>query len=811
MSFAGTSLVMVKAQALKPESYIALPGSAPEPLPSVSASPNSVLQQAFNNSGKLANLPPRHDTFSATFLVLAAPLMIYGDPTTGIEGTTDEPLTITNVGSVSPGTALMFFLPAINGFTDGLFCQMLLGGMPTSIAIPAGPVNVNVFITSDMQPLNNNQQLVQQRRKHTTITPAQATSIIQSDSAAASGTGVRRQRYIYWRATPTENQNASMCLDEDPPELEAVSAYGGEDKVQARERELNREGDRKAASRYHPIGMSRALDLPGFLTAEWAGTHPIIRVTFSRDRRLTADKPIYSPMPELDILHGFEYTASQLKESWQKLHGGQPLTAYLQIFPRVFAVGTKKKSYTTCTVDTGELCDYQESLEPVPEDYSPDKADLSKAKGKPFARYLKPLTSGELFVRARGKEIVFAAGYHLVRAHFGLEGTIVVVKTEDYHVMVSNDCPGNNSNSAKASRMRSFVVPPHLTIQGARGLQHGERQQTMAIFAAIVGQEHTILLVDHNRLLRMHIMSRAQHWKADDLVPKAQHWLKLWSENHGPDWIYEKTRAELVLDDWRQQVLTQAASLDLAQEPSLLDIMCSSQDVFNGYGQHTAHDVLHMLRLFPTTSPTYVCSDEAVFDRFKAGLSSYGQQYTSATYRERCLCLPNSSSPLAFNYTSNDNYLNQYVKVYRKSTVRMPRDEYNLFASEGLFNREHVIAPNNSLGMPYEVQVRELIQTSWKEVPVYQFTQGGKNPIYSVIVAKRPASWRYGGDQVVEVTTTLGPASFHMFKENQYGWEDKGKAGRKPVENVVDLRELLHALIICDTALLAAAQPMLVR
>ncbi|OSC97968.1 hypothetical protein PYCCODRAFT_1376170 [Trametes coccinea BRFM310] len=492
-------------------------------------------------------------------------------------------------------------------------------------------------------------------------------------------------------------------------------------------------------------------------------------------------------MPELDILHGFEYATLQLKERWHKLYG-QPLTAYLQIFPRVFAIGTKKKPYTTCTVDTGELCDYQESLEPVPDGYTPDKFDLSKAQGKPFARYLKPLTAGELFVKARGKEIVFAAGYHLIRAHFGLEGTIVIVKTDDYKSMVANDCRGNNPDAAKASRMRSFIVPAHLTDAGARGSQHGERQQRMAIFAALVGLEHTILLVDHNRLLRIHVMSRAKHWTCKDLNPEAQKiWPALWSENHGPDWIYETEAAELALDHWRQCVLDQAALLppsQVAMEPSLLDVMCGSQDIFNGYGQHTAHDVLHTLRLFPTTSPTYVCSNDTVFKRFKDGLSVYAKQFVSDTYRERCLCKPNRLSPLSFNYTSNDNYLHQYLKVYRKSTTWMSRDEYNAFACEGLFNREHVI------GEPYEVQPHELINASQKEVPVYQFTQAGKNPVYSVIIAQRPASWRYGVDQVDEIapdardagfSTTLGPASFHMFKENQYGWEQKGKPGRKPL------------------------------
>ncbi|KXN81641.1 hypothetical protein AN958_04102 [Leucoagaricus sp. SymC.cos] len=75
-------------------------------------------------------------------------------------------LTITNTGSVGPGTLLTFNSPALNGTVskDGMFCQMMLGGAPTSIPLPLsqcvvpdginGPVGI--WITSDGQPLINN-------------------------------------------------------------------------------------------------------------------------------------------------------------------------------------------------------------------------------------------------------------------------------------------------------------------------------------------------------------------------------------------------------------------------------------------------------------------------------------------------------------------------------------------------------------------------------------------------------------------------------------------------------------------------------
>ncbi|KAK0231347.1 ferritin-like domain-containing protein [Armillaria fumosa] len=80
-------------------------------------------------------------------------------------GVTANPtLTVTNTGAVGPGTLLTFQSSAMNGSSDNLFCQMLVGGAPFSISLPLsacvvpqgidGPVAL--FITSDSQPLLNN-------------------------------------------------------------------------------------------------------------------------------------------------------------------------------------------------------------------------------------------------------------------------------------------------------------------------------------------------------------------------------------------------------------------------------------------------------------------------------------------------------------------------------------------------------------------------------------------------------------------------------------------------------------------------------
>jgi hypothetical protein len=76
----------------------------------------------------------------------------------------NTPLSITNTGSVGPGTALTFSSSALPSDTSKLFCQMMVGGNPFSIALPFSncvvPSGINgpvaIFITSDGQPLVNN-------------------------------------------------------------------------------------------------------------------------------------------------------------------------------------------------------------------------------------------------------------------------------------------------------------------------------------------------------------------------------------------------------------------------------------------------------------------------------------------------------------------------------------------------------------------------------------------------------------------------------------------------------------------------------
>lgn len=86
--------------------------------------------------------------------------------------------------------------------------------------------------------------------------------------------------------------------------------------------------------------------------------------------------------------------------------------ARLEIFPRTFALAAKEDQPSkSCTVATSPPFNYVEHQEAVPPGYMPNMFDIQRCKASPLvARYLKPLHSGELLVKSRGKELIYAAG-----------------------------------------------------------------------------------------------------------------------------------------------------------------------------------------------------------------------------------------------------------------------------------------------------------------------------------------------------------------------------------------------------------------
>jgi hypothetical protein len=183
-------------------------------------------QTLLNLLGGGALVPSPFDIALTPQEVLSiATQFITGDCDTGITPT--NTLTITNT-QVEEGTLLTFTADGMSTDTDGLFCNMIVGGAPFAINLPLDqctvPPGINgpvaVWVTSDSNPLINNvidrdttkqvagpafievdsqpdllSQLVRSTgtaattETTTTITPAEANSIIQNASGTATASG----------------------------------------------------------------------------------------------------------------------------------------------------------------------------------------------------------------------------------------------------------------------------------------------------------------------------------------------------------------------------------------------------------------------------------------------------------------------------------------------------------------------------------------------------------------------------------------------------------------------------------------------
>ncbi|EMD35792.1 hypothetical protein CERSUDRAFT_31134, partial [Gelatoporia subvermispora B] len=325
----------------------------------------------------------------------------------------------------------------------------------------------------------------------------------------------------------------------------------------------------------------------------------------------------------------------------------------LTVYPRVFALGSSASPHVSCTADSTR---YDPELEPIPEGWSSHVHDWRRSGNEAWEYLLRPHQSGEILVKARGRELFIAGGY--VRA------TCCIAVWEESEPFISEDCPGSNESKIKKrdedEDIRSFVVPQQY--QTSRSSDTENRQ--INIFAAMDCADRVFLVVDYDRSLRMHVTSLSRHWTQEDLEPGSD----------GPDWIYETSDASKSLDDWREKILSS-----------------DSKDVFSGFGEHLANDLLHLTAIWPGTPSSVICADDTLYKEFKEHIASFMQEWHSPTFRKRVSSAANFSNPLAFNYCADANYVSQCMHVYQKQRVRVSQALYNRMLQLGLLETYHAI------------------------------------------------------------------------------------------------------------------------
>jgi len=169
-----------------------------------------------------------------------------------------------------------------------------------------------------------------------------------------------------------------------------------------------------------------------------------------------------------------------------------------------------------------------------------------------------------------------------------------------------------------------------------------------------------------------------------------QIWPSLWvCFGDGPDWNHERNACLAGLLQWRTET---KLCTNAAASAAICKVLCDNNRVFNGFGRHLANDFLHSIGIFPGTPAIVICEDDVLFDRFFTAIQTYMDQWKSPKYLARTANDVNSLNPLAYNTTSNTNYISLYVHVYRKSLcAKVDSSLYNLLATNGFLDEEHTI------------------------------------------------------------------------------------------------------------------------
>jgi hypothetical protein len=100
----------------------------------------------------------------------------------------------------------------------------------------------------------------------------------------------------------------------------------------------------------------------------------------------------------------------------------------------------------------------------------------------------------------------------------------------------------------------------------------------------------------------------------------------LWSKTHGPDFLRQPDEHQQVLKAWRKKMADipnrTPEYLKRRRRPIALAIYENSM-VFNGFGAHTANDLVARMGIHPCTPVYDVCTRPDMFKRLTTGSFSF--------------------------------------------------------------------------------------------------------------------------------------------------------------------------------------------
>lgn len=169
-------------------------------------------------------------------------------------------------------------------------------------------------------------------------------------------------------------------------------------------------------------------------------------------------------------------------------------------------------------------------------------------------------------------------------------------------------------------------------------------------------------------------------------------------ESYGPDWIQERPLAIAALLEWRKSIFTTTSfkngnvKAHAEASQTIVEVLCSNNLVFNGFGQHTANDLCHLLCLHPFMPAILLCKDDTLFSRLQEVITFYVDTFWNSKEYFHYVCGNiNSDHPFEFHYNSNKAFLTSYLLTYRKSQIAIRTPHWNFFVKSGLHDPKHII------------------------------------------------------------------------------------------------------------------------
>lgn len=151
----------------------------------------------------------------------------------------------------------------------------------------------------------------------------------------------------------------------------------------------------------------------------------------------------------------------------------------------------------------------------------------------------------------------------------------------------------------------------------------------------------------------------------------------------------ERDLAREVMRQWVLSVRNREDSSGWKQP--IVQNLATMSKVFNGYGQHTASDVLHELGIHPLTPTWRLFQDPKMRTLFFDTILEYSTRWVSKRFKQSCAVICNSDIPFAYNASSALYYFSFAVRVYRRCETRTNIKLVCKLWNSGMLDPNHVL------------------------------------------------------------------------------------------------------------------------